>query len=86
MKKRSGEEVGTLDALFFFGGFFDKSWRIPCPDSVQMSVQQTLRSERADALNALIKSAAATHVFLLVARAHEPARGGALIQSAALPG
>lgn len=44
-----------------------------------MSVQQTLYGERADVLNALIKSAAATHVFLLVLRA----RGGAVIQSAA---
>lgn len=41
------------------------------PDNVQMSVQQTLCSQRADVLNALIKSAAAAHVFLLLVRARE---------------
>lgn len=75
-KRRGGGKKKPLDAQVFDES---RSRRIPCPDNVQMSVQQTLYGERADVLNALIKSAAATHVFLLVLRA----RGGAVIQSAA---
>lgn len=68
MKKRSGAAAGGGPLMRWFS---TKAGEFLCHDSVQMSVPQTLQSERADVLNALIKSATATHVFLLVVRAHE---------------